>query len=118
MISVGLFADNPKPLSTTSNRMGLFKGGGWYLFGIQCLAALCLLSWGILSTFILLYIINKIVPIRMDPNEELLGADLMEHRVHHTSVIELHQLFSNSSNIIEFTDWNIQSLISFSTDKG
>lgn len=66
--------------------MGLFKGGGWYLFGIQCLCALCLLSWGILSTFILLYIINKIVPIRMDPNEELLGADLMEHKVRHNAV--------------------------------
>lgn len=86
VISVGLFADNPKPLGTTNGRMGLFKGGGWYLLGIQCLCALCLLSWGILSTFILLYIINKIVPIRMDPNEELLGADLMEHRVNHNAV--------------------------------
>ncbi|KAL7044742.1 hypothetical protein ACKWTF_002036 [Chironomus riparius] len=86
VISVGLFADNPKPLGTTNGRTGLFKGGGWYLFGIQCLAALCLLSWGILSTFILLYIINKIVPIRMDPNEELLGADLMEHRVRHNAI--------------------------------
>ncbi|CRL04219.1 CLUMA_CG017324, isoform A [Clunio marinus] len=86
VIAVGLFADDPKPLKTTSGRTGLFKGGGWELFGIQCLAALCLLTWGVLSTFILLWVINKIVPIRMDPNEELLGADLMEHRINHTSI--------------------------------
>lgn len=30
--------------------------------------------------------INKIVPIRMDPNEELLGADLMEHRIRHNQI--------------------------------
>jgi ammonium transporter, Amt family len=41
---------------------------------------------GVFSTFVLLWIINKIVPIRMDPNEELIGADLMEHRINHTSV--------------------------------
>lgn len=44
-VAVGLFADNPIPLETTSGRTGLFKGGGWYLFGIQCLAAFCLLCW-------------------------------------------------------------------------
>lgn len=86
VIAVGLFADDPKPLTTTSGRTGLLRGGGWYLFGVQCLAALCLLSWGVLTTFILLWIINKIVPIRMDPNEELLGADLTEHKINHNSV--------------------------------
>lgn len=86
VIAVGLFADDPKPLSTTSGRMGLFRGGGWYLLGIQCLSALCLLSWGILSTFVLLWIINKIVPIRMDPHDELLGADLTEHYINHSNV--------------------------------
>jgi Amt family ammonium transporter len=86
VIAVGLFSDNPIPLETTSGRKGLFKGGGWYMLGIQSLAAFCLCSWGILSTFVLLWIINKIVPIRMDPNEELLGADLTEHKINHHSV--------------------------------
>lgn len=45
VIAVGFFADDPKPLGTTSGRTGLFKGGGWYLVGIQTLAALCLLCW-------------------------------------------------------------------------
>jgi ammonia channel protein AmtB len=30
VISVGLFADNPVPLETTSGRTGLFKGIGLY----------------------------------------------------------------------------------------
>ncbi|XP_055687031.1 putative ammonium transporter 3 [Lutzomyia longipalpis] len=86
VIAVGLFADNPIPLTTTNGRSGLFKGGGWYLLGVQCLAALCLCVWGVLSTFLLLWVINKIVPIRMEVNEELLGADLMEHHVRHGQI--------------------------------
>ncbi|KAI8045882.1 putative ammonium transporter 2 [Drosophila gunungcola] len=86
VIAVGLFADNPIPLDTTNGRSGLFKGGGWYLLGIQTLSAFCLICWGICSTFLLLYVINKIIPIRMDPHEELLGADLTEHRIRHSQI--------------------------------
>lgn len=50
------------------------------------LSALCLLSWGTLSTFILLWGINKVTPIRMEPNEELLGADLCEHNIRHGQI--------------------------------
>lgn len=86
VLAVGLFADNPVPLDTTKGRRGLFKGGGWYLFGIQTLSVFCLTCWGICITFLLLYIINKIIPIRMEPDEELLGADLMEHRIRHSQI--------------------------------
>lgn len=86
VIAVGLFADNPIPLDTTNGREGFFKSGDWYLLGVQALSALCLTCWGICSTFILLYIINIIVPIRMDPSEELVGADLMEHRIRHSKI--------------------------------
>lgn len=86
VLSVGLFADNPIPLTTTNGRTGLFKGGGWYLLGIQSLTVLCLACWGSCTTFLLLWGINKILPIRMEPNEELLGADLMEHRIKHGQV--------------------------------
>jgi ammonia channel protein AmtB len=86
VVAVGLFADDPTPLGTTNGRSGLFKGGGWYLLGIQSLASLCLLTWGVISTFAILWIINKFIAIRMDPIEELIGADLMEHRINHGSV--------------------------------
>lgn len=80
VIAVGLFADNPIPLSTTNGRKGLLRGGGWYMLGIQLLEVLSLFCWSSFVTVILLYSINKLIPIRMDPNEELLGADLTEHR--------------------------------------
>ncbi|KAJ8971029.1 hypothetical protein NQ317_013962 [Molorchus minor] len=83
VIAVGIFAENPFPLDTTSGRSGLLKGGGLYLLGIQCLTVLCLLTWGIVSTIILLWLINKIIVIRMDIHVELLGADLTEHLVKH-----------------------------------
>lgn len=66
--------------------MGFFKSGDWYLLGVQTLSALCLTCWGICSTFFLLYLVNMLVPIRMDPNEELVGADLMEHRIRHSKI--------------------------------
>lgn len=86
VIAVGLFADNPVPLGTTNGRMGLFKGGGWYLLGVQCLSAFVLTLWGVGTTYLLLWCIDKIIPIRMDANEELLGADLMEHRIRHGQI--------------------------------
>lgn len=74
------------PLETTNGRSGFFKSGDWYLLGVQTLSALCLACWGICSTLVLLYIINILIPIRMDPNEELVGADLMEHRIRHSKI--------------------------------
>ncbi|XP_046595104.1 putative ammonium transporter 3 isoform X1 [Neodiprion lecontei] len=86
VLAIGLFADNPRPLTTTNGRRGLFKGGGWYLLGIQSLSVLCLASWSFLSSVILLWMIDKVLPIRMSTHEELLGADLVEHRVRHVQV--------------------------------
>lgn len=86
VLAVGLFADNPIPLATTNGRRGLLKGGGFYLLGIQCLTVLVLTLWGLCATYLLLWLINKVIPIRMDPNEELLGADLMEHRIRHGQI--------------------------------
>ncbi|KAJ8704498.1 hypothetical protein PYW07_011686 [Mythimna separata] len=86
VIAVGLFADNPIPMETTNGRSGLFKGGGWYLLGVQTLTGVCLMTWGILVTITLLWCIDKIMPIRMDPYTELLGADITEHRIRHGQV--------------------------------
>ncbi|XP_053621103.1 putative ammonium transporter 2 [Plodia interpunctella] len=86
VLAVGLFADNPIPMETTNGRSGLFKGGGWYLLGVQALTGVCLMTWASLVTVALLWLIDKIMPIRMDPYEELLGADLTEHRIRHGQV--------------------------------
>nr|XP_023030427.1 putative ammonium transporter 3 isoform X1 [Leptinotarsa decemlineata]XP_023030428.1 putative ammonium transporter 3 isoform X1 [Leptinotarsa decemlineata] len=106
IIAVGIFAENPYPLGTTNGRSGLIKGGGWYLFGVQCLTALCLLSWGIISTVILLWIINKFITIRMDVHVELLGADLTEHLVKHgqVNVVGVSRALSAFRPVLDTTD--------------
>ncbi|XP_072380960.1 putative ammonium transporter 2 [Diabrotica undecimpunctata] len=86
VIAVGIFAEDPIPLDTTSGRNGILKGGGWYLLAIQTLTALCLLAWGVLSTFVLLWIINQFITIRMEVHTELMGADITEHLVKHGHV--------------------------------
>ncbi|XP_050679218.1 putative ammonium transporter 2 [Leptidea sinapis] len=86
VVAVGLFADNPIPMETTNGRSGLFKGGGWYLLGVQTLTAVCLMMWAGIVTMLLLWLIDKVLPIRMDPYEELLGADLCDHRIRHGKV--------------------------------
>ncbi|KAG8035571.1 hypothetical protein G9C98_000999 [Cotesia typhae] len=86
VIAIGLFADNPWPLTTTSGRSGLFKGGGWYLLGIQSFTVLCLATWSFFSSIILLWIVDKIIPLRMSMREELLGADLVEHKIKHSKI--------------------------------
>ncbi|CAH0556609.1 unnamed protein product [Brassicogethes aeneus] len=86
ILAVGIFAQNPYPLDTTNGRSGFVKGGGFYLFGVQALAAICFAAWGLISTIILLWAINKIIIIRMEVQEELMGADLTEHLVKHGNV--------------------------------
>lgn len=80
VVAVGLFAE-AVPLGTTNEHSGVFIGGGWYLFGVQLLAAVSLTIWGLASTFILLFLVSKISPLRMDEHEELLGADFSEHNM-------------------------------------
>uniref|UniRef100_A0A8D8GPY1 Ammonium transporter n=4 Tax=Culex pipiens TaxID=7175 RepID=A0A8D8GPY1_CULPI len=81
VLAVGLFASNPVPLELTNGRTGLFKGGGWDLLGIQALSVVCLSVWGFCATYLLLWIINKFLPIRMTPEDELLGGDVVEHNL-------------------------------------
>lgn len=51
------------------------------MFGVQGLAVICITFWGLFSTFLLLWLVNKITPIRMDPKDEILGADYTEHNI-------------------------------------
>lgn len=80
VIAVGLFAE-AVPLGTTNMRSGLFLGGGWYLLGVQALTVLLLAVWGIVSTFLMLFTLNQVIPVRMHPQEEAIGADLSEHNI-------------------------------------
>ncbi|XP_046399246.1 putative ammonium transporter 2 [Ischnura elegans] len=81
LLAVGLFASDPQLLDTTRGESGLFHGGGWYLLGVQMLSAVCYVTWSSVLTFILLWCIDKGVGLRMRPEEELLGADFVEHNI-------------------------------------
>ncbi|KXJ70536.1 putative ammonium transporter 2 [Aedes albopictus] len=83
LISIGLFAMNPEPMSTTGGRSGLLLGGGFNLLISQLAEMATILVWGLLGTWTLLWVLNKFVRVRLTPEEELMGADLSEHDVDH-----------------------------------
>lgn len=74
----------------------VFIGGDWYLLGIQTLTCVCLASWSMITSILLLWGINKIVTIRMEVHYELLGADLTEHHIKHGQVSEVRVSCHNS----------------------
>ncbi|CAM1299476.1 amt-3 (predicted) [Pycnogonum litorale] len=83
LIAVGLFADADSLLELNTNA-GLFKGGGFYLLGIQLLGIVAIASWSFTTTWFFLTIIDHFVPIRMQPQQEILGADFIEHNIRHS----------------------------------
>lgn len=57
------------------------QGGSWRLLGAQLLACLLTAAWGVLTTVIMLYAIEKTIGIRLTREEELQGCDLVEHGI-------------------------------------
>lgn len=72
-LSVGLFAD---PLTGAK---GIFLGGGPFQLIVQAISSIVLTVWAGLMTVAILFVINKIIKIRLDPEDELKGCDLSEH---------------------------------------
>lgn len=70
-LAVGLFA--------TDN--GLFYGGGWHLLGVQTLGLVAICAWGYIGTVVFMKLISLIVPLRVTPEEERIGLDVVSHGV-------------------------------------
>lgn len=68
-IAVGLFATDG----------GLLTTGSWKLFAVQVLGTVVVCIWGYVATSTVLAIINKIVPVRVTLEDELVGLDLSYH---------------------------------------
>ncbi|XP_035211252.1 putative ammonium transporter 3 isoform X2 [Stegodyphus dumicola] len=83
MLAVGLFVEEDNLMHLSNHLTGLFRGGGWTLLGVQLLAVIVVTAWSMITTFGLLFTINKFVPIRMTPEEEKAGADLVEHNINY-----------------------------------
>ena len=86
MIAVGLFARKDEIAGGFSQYDGFVWNGETYLLKIQLLSALLLTVWAMSSTYVLLFLIDLICPIRMAEHMELLGADYCEHNVYHPGV--------------------------------
>lgn len=72
-ISVGLFAD---PIV---GRKGLFVDGSWYQLIVQLISATCLSLWSASAGLLMMWALNKIMPLRLSPEDELKGCDYTEH---------------------------------------
>lgn len=74
MIAVGLFVEE-EPLEGFSEVRGLFKGGSVKLLGVQILACVVTAAWAGFTTWLQLFLINKILPIRLSYEQELMGMN-------------------------------------------
>lgn len=72
-ISVGVFAD---PISGPK---GVLINGHWYQLTVQIISATCLTLWAGGACYVMMYLIDKIMPIRLTPEDEIAGCDYTEH---------------------------------------
>ncbi|KAI6226303.1 Ammonium transporter [Aphelenchoides fujianensis] len=80
-LAVGIFAHEDRyGLNLTNGRNGLIYGGGFKLLAVQALCVVAIFAWSVLVTLLSLMILNRLPwGLRMTPEEEKLGADLLEH---------------------------------------
>lgn len=74
LLSVGLFADG-----TYGGVVGLFFGGGWGQLASQAIGAVVAIAWAFTLGYALFKILDKVMGIRVSPQEELAGLDISEH---------------------------------------
>ncbi|PFX19288.1 putative ammonium transporter 3 [Stylophora pistillata] len=80
MIAVALFVEEDE-LEGFSDVRGLLKGGSAKLLGVQILACVVIGAWSALTTWLQLFLINKILPIRLTREQEIIGTDKLEHGI-------------------------------------
>ena len=64
--AVGLFAEEDLISEGFSKYNGFIWGGETWLLGVQCLATLIIIIWSTTSTFLLLFLIDLVCPIRCE----------------------------------------------------
>jgi Amt family ammonium transporter len=58
---------------------GVFYGGGFRFFGIQCLGVLATALWAAVMITIVFLVLKNTIGLRVTPEEELKGLDITEH---------------------------------------
>ncbi|WP_372766603.1 ammonium transporter [Lutibacter sp.] len=59
---------------------GLLYGGGFDQLGVQAIGVLAIGVWAIVTSFVVLYILKKIIGLRVSKEEEVDGLDIHEHK--------------------------------------
>lgn len=80
LIAVGLFVETDR-LEDLSKEYGVLKGGRWELLGVQLLCIVVIIAWALVTSFVLLFIIDKTMGLRMPLQMEIEGADKWEHGI-------------------------------------
>ena len=83
-LAVGLFATPTAPGYGIANAAGaqlkgLFYGGGFELMGLQLVGFASVALWTAVTITITFLLIKKILGLRVDPEEEIMGLDATEH---------------------------------------
>ncbi|XP_052799138.1 putative ammonium transporter 3 [Mya arenaria] len=84
MLVAGLFIRKDQLLNALylhKASTGLFYGGGLYQLGIQSLAVVTIIIWTVVVSFICLKLIDVTLGLRVSLEEEIIGADIIEHGI-------------------------------------
>ncbi|ELU06986.1 hypothetical protein CAPTEDRAFT_194155 [Capitella teleta] len=84
LISVGIFSRDDKlsgALAISHDQVGLIYGGGFKLLGIQMAGIVSIATWSAVTSFLILYAIDRVMTIRVPLQREILGADVVEHSI-------------------------------------
>ncbi len=81
IISVGIFADGTYGVYSIKPPFvkGLLYGGGTGQLIAQLIGAVALFAWAFITSYILFKVLDIIIGIRVSPEEELQGLDILEH---------------------------------------
>lgn len=81
LVAVAFFTEKDVLENTFSGEFGIFKGGPWKFLGVQLLMSLTMTAWAATTTYLQLLLVNLLVGMRMSEEDELLGADKVEHGI-------------------------------------
>ncbi len=81
LVSVAFFAEKDILEKKFSGEFGILKGGPWWFFGVQMLMVVSVAAWAACTTFLELLLVNKLLGLRMSVEDELMGADKVEHGI-------------------------------------
>lgn len=76
MVLLGLFATKS---INRAGANGVFAGGGFHLFGLECLAALVTMAFCFGATWLVAKAVDLTIGLRVAPEDEFTGLDLTQH---------------------------------------